>query len=282
MNYKLTIISDNHALPGFQSEHGYSVLVESETFKLLFDTGQSQAFNHNLNKLKINLADLNCLVLSHGHYDHTGGIELFFNSNQTAPVYCLEGADKKRYRQKENGQMKYIGMPKEARNLFGHSDKSRLRLIATNESIELTPGISMSGPVKRVTDFEKPEPYFFLDEQAIVHDPVKDDLSLWLDTDKGLVILCGCCHAGLINTIKTIRQRSGKNKIHAIIGGLHLAKASEQKLNAVFSELDVINPDVIMPAHCTGDAFEKIPDGLLSNSKILPSAAGKTFDLPFA
>ncbi|MGM0600106.1 MAG: MBL fold metallo-hydrolase [Candidatus Rifleibacteriota bacterium] len=281
MNYKLTIISDNKALPGFQAEHGYSVLVESRDFRLLFDTGQGEAFNQNLEKLNIDLTSINCLALSHGHYDHTGGVATFFNRNKSAPVYCLQGANKKRYSRKESGRMKYIGMPEEARRLFSHNDPKRLRIISSDESFELTPGIGISGPVKRTTEFEKPEPYFFLDEQAIVHDPIKDDLSLWLDTSQGLVILCGCCHAGLINTIKTIRQRTGKQKIHAIIGGLHLAKASKQKLKAVFSELNSIKPQFIMPAHCTGDAFEQIPDGLLDNCKILSSAAGKVFDLPF-
>jgi 7,8-dihydropterin-6-yl-methyl-4-(beta-D-ribofuranosyl)aminobenzene 5'-phosphate synthase len=274
MKTRITTIVDNHALPGFSAEHGYSLLIEHNQRRILFDTGQSQAFIENFNRLNIAFASIEALILSHGHYDHTGNLDWLINNHSSAPVYYRQGITQKRFRQKEDGQMKPIGMPMSSAMAFAGLPIARK--IQVEAALTVFPGIHLTGNVARINDFETTEKYFFLDEFAQFPDPIPDDQSIWLDTPTGIIIICGCCHAGLSNTIAHIINLSPGSRIRGIIGGMHLAAADENKILRTFAELRLVKPDFIIPAHCTGKAFSQYGEN--SPTRIITSAAGQVLN----
>ena len=110
----------------------------------------------------------------------------------------------------------------------------------------------VTGPVPRVTDFEDTDDPFFLDPHCQHPDPLMDDQALFFDSPEGTVIVLGCAHAGVINTLQYVRQLTGNRPVHALIGGMHLLRASKERLSRTIEELRVCDVRVIAPAHCTG------------------------------
>lgn len=276
---RITTVVDNHAAPGFLCEHGYSLYIEARQCRVLFDTGQSQAFSHNLQKLGIDSGKIDFLVLSHGHYDHTGGLDFFLKHNHHARVYSLQGVEKPRFRRSENGVMKYIGMPPAGQKAFLDLPAWRRCQPETEDTGTgyIVPGIGLTGKIPRECEFEPPESYFFLDEQAQTPDIIADDNSIWIETPKGIILICGCCHAGLVNTITTIASFMGKNfRLRGIIGGLHLAQAGRKKLDSTVALINRLKPEFVIPAHCTGATL--VPAKFSPPTSLVPSAAGQIFE----
>ncbi len=276
---RITTIVDNHALPSFKAEHGYSLYVEAENSKILFDTGQGQAFRDNVAMLAVDLTQIDFLVLSHGHYDHTGNLKWFLETNSRARVYSLQGTEKPRYRQRENGSMKEIGMTAENHQFFIDLPAWRKCQPQTGRAqpTYLAPRIGLTGEIPRTSAFEPPEKYFFLDIRAEKPDPVKDDNSLWLETETGVILLCGCCHSGLINTISAIKDFLGeKFKLRGVIGGMHLTDTSKSRLDKTVEFLNQLEPEFIIPAHCTGATL--VQSMFKPEIVISKSAAGKIFE----
>jgi 7,8-dihydropterin-6-yl-methyl-4-(beta-D-ribofuranosyl)aminobenzene 5'-phosphate synthase len=116
----------------------------------------------------------------------------------------------------------------------------------------LRPGIGITGPVPRNSTFEDTGGPFYLDPDKAQADPITDDLSLWFETSDGLVILTGCCHSGLVNTVRQAQRISGVTRIRGIIGGLHLLNAGPERLDATIAFLHECAPDFLLPCHCTG------------------------------
>lgn len=246
----ITLLVDNTAPESMAAEHGFSAWIEAGEKCILFDTGQGPALVPNARHLGIDLGLASTLVLSHGHYDHTGGIPEFLSINHRARVFHSRGASDRRLSCHPGVPPKSIGMPAPSlRALDSLPNGKRFELTSAHV---LAPGIGITGPIPRCTAFEDAGGPFFFDETKKHPDPVADDLSLWFETGEGLVILCGCCHAGLVNTVLHARQLSGINRIHGIIGGLHLLHAGEERLRATRAFLAECQPDFLAPCHCTG------------------------------
>lgn len=247
---EIALIVDNETPPGLVAEHGFAAWIDTGDGRLLFDTGQGAALAPNAAALGIDLGEADALILSHGHYDHTGGIPAFLAANATAPVYSGKGAKTARFSCHPDQAPRAIGM---AEAVCAALDTlPAARRIELDAPYRLRPGIGITGPIPRLCAFEDTGGPFFLDTGKTRSDLIGDDLSMWFETARGLVILSGCCHSGLVNTVNHIRRITGIERIHGIVGGLHLLNASAERLDATLRFIAECRPDFLVPCHCTG------------------------------
>lgn len=247
----ITVLMDNRSLNAqLKTEHGLSLWIEADGFTILFDTGQSDKLIHNANELGVNLSSADAMILSHGHYDHTGGICNLLQNNRSTTIYGHSEILKPRFRRLSDGSMKSLGMPNDAVILLKNINE---RMHWINGPCTINNSIGISGPVPRKTDFEDTGGPFFNDRNGLDEDLITDDLSLWFETKLGVVIVCGCCHSGIINTIRYINILNRYKQMHSIIGGLHLQGASDKRLNKTIESLQSCQLKKMVPLHCTGD-----------------------------
>ena len=266
----ITILVDNTAGPGLVGEHGLSLWLETGDCNILFDTGQGTALPLNAKKLGIRMESVDILVLSHGHYDHTGGVFNVLQDNPGVDVYCHPAAVQPRYSLR-NGVARPIHMPRSAMAAIDKIPSPQMHWISRPTAISKT--IGLTGPIPRLNGYEGPGGPFFLDPTGRRPDPIEDDMALWIATPKGLVVLVGCCHAGLANTLEHIRHISGMDTIAVLIGGFHLFQADRQRIASTISGLRQLSPRIIVPCHCTDDkAVEALSDAF--PDQVTPGAAG--------
>lgn len=250
----LRCLVDNTVLRGSSlwGEHGVSFLIETTARRVLFDFGQSgEVLAHNADEMNIDLGQVDALVLSHAHNDHTGGLERFFSlTRHKVPLFANPDLFRERYSVKEH-KSRSIGLKLSYDQLAQRVD---LRLSA--EPVQVVEGVWTSGEIRDRTEFQGSSPNLFVKENGDwLPDPYLDDLSLVLETDSGLVLVCGCCHAGLLNTLAHIR-RHFSGEILAIVGGTHLISANAETLAhaiEVIGEYCGGSIPFLYPNHCTGE-----------------------------
>ena len=250
-NLSITILVDNHSPDNARgTEHGLSFWIEADGFRLLFDTGQSDLMFDNGALSGSDPAQADALVLSHGHYDHTGGVARLLELRQDLPIYCHPGVVIPRYSRQHDGSMKPVGISRPAAMEL----MRREQLIRwVNTPCYLADGIGCTGSIPRRTLFEDTGGAFYLDPGGVHHDPIDDDLSLWIETPAGVVVITGCCHSGIVNTLSHIRHSAGCRSFHRIIGGLHLVNATEKRMDATIDYLRTEQWNFMVPCHCTGE-----------------------------
>jgi len=258
----ITILIDNYAGPkGTVGEKGFSSLVEleyqnGETRKILFDTGASgTSLLNNLTALKADLVGTDCIVFSHGHWDHVWGIpQLLPLENSDAFLFCHPAALEKKWCLDENGTEEI----KSLHEVISPEKLAELIPIHTNpEPFELFPGVFSTGEIPRRNPHEvlsKRLSRIHIDGPAGPEvDQIPEDLSLIFQMAGGsIVILTGCCHAGVINTIHLARQITPFSEIAGLIGGLHLFDAPQQRLDFTVEELSKLTIQEVGACHCTG------------------------------
>lgn len=272
---RITIIVDNSAhQPDVQTEHGSACWIETGGHKLLFDTGAGQVLRTNAAVLGVRLDEAEGIVLSHGHYDHTGGLSEAWTDPDKTLLYLDAGALVDRYRISPTS-VKAIGMPRAVRELAARHMAS---LRYTSIPKEIVTGMWLTGCVPRRHPEENAEPEpFFLDPDGQQPDPVVDDQSLYLVTGFGTVVVLGCAHAGVINTLDYIRDLTGGAPLRAVIGGMHLRSVSPTKLAWTVTQLQRLNSVLLAPAHCTGGPATAALSAAFA-SQCRPAGAGDTFD----
>ncbi|GAM09711.1 7, 8-dihydropterin-6-methyl-4-(beta-D-ribofuranosyl)- aminobenzene-5'-phosphate synthase [Geobacter sp. OR-1] len=250
MKFRVTVLCDNSVglVSGTLGEHGFSALVEWDGGSLLFDTGGGDTLVHNATRLNRDLRKVSGVALSHGHYDHTGGLRQFLQLAGRKAIYAHPALFTPRYRVKDTGEALSIGIP------FG---EAYLRGIGAEfdfceGSREIAPAIFLTGNVPRRNSFETGDSGMFCDSSGCHADPLADDQSLVIVAEKGLVLLLGCCHAGVINTIEAARELTGVERVQAVIGGTHLGFCTAQQLAATMNALRSMRVGKIYGAHCTG------------------------------
>jgi 7,8-dihydropterin-6-yl-methyl-4-(beta-D-ribofuranosyl)aminobenzene 5'-phosphate synthase len=235
------------------AEHGLSVhlrLGESGRGVLL-DAGLSKvALLHNLPRLKIDPRAVDQVVISHGHPDHTGALEGFLAlAGRPMPVVVHPDAFLERWRQLSDGSRE--GPWQQDRGAWENAGAEIVSLV---EPYELAPGCLATGPVPRRTDFEKgSSSIVYRRGTEFLTDPIRDDQSIVINVKgKGLVVVSGCAHAGIVNTVLYAREISGVDRVWAVLGGFHLQGAAEDVMSRTIGELKALGPQLIMPCHCTG------------------------------
>ncbi len=244
------IVVDNLAAAGFAAEHGFSLWVESGERTILFDTGNKDALSINLQKLGLDLSVITDLVLSHGHYDHTGGVETVLAVQRDIQVYLHQAAMQPRYVTDNNGS-RPVRMPPGSMRALGDVGDDSIHWLT--HPLKITAEIGLSGPIPRITSYEDSGGSFYFDPEAERPDPIEDDNALWLKTGEGLVICVGCSHAGIVNTIEAVMTLSGESSVHTVVGGLHLLNASPDRLERTVRALDSLPLKRVVACHCTGD-----------------------------
>ncbi len=272
---RITVIVDNTARrPDLHTEHGFAALIETGTHRVLFDTGQGTALHLNAAVLGIELARTHAIALSHGHYDHTGGLPDVWMTPDKTPLYLHAGALAARYRVSA-GTVKEISMPRPVRELVAQHMGS---VCFTNQPTEIAPGVWLTGFVPRHHHEEvaEPEP-FFLDPCGQQPDHLVDDQALYMVTDSGVIVVLGCAHAGVINTLDHIAMLTGHVPLRAVIGGMHLRAASPTRLAWTVVQLQQRQPVMLTATHCTGQAAMDALAASFGN-RYRPAGAGAVFE----
>ena len=245
---KITVLVENTATEPLKSEHGLSMLIEFQGEKILLDAGTTDLFLENAEVMGVSLEGIKKCVLSHGHYDHSGGFGTYLEQNQKATLYMMKHADELYYSGK--GELHEIGIPKEVlekhRNRFVFVES----VTKLQENVYLVPhstdGLEQIGA--RTMLFKK------VGEQ-LLPDDFQHELSLVFDTEPGLVIFNSCSHGGAKNIISEVQKVFPGKKIYAFIGGLHMKGDSfnEDEIIEVAEYLKKAGVQYLYTGHCTGE-----------------------------
>ncbi len=261
MSLKITTLIENNSDENniLLSEHGLSLYIEIDEIKILFDTGQSGDFIKNAKKLIIDLNNLDYVILSHGHYDHSGGFrKLVENTNNSFKLIVGNGFFSKKYKLLESNEYKFNGNSFDEK--FINMNNISTKYI-NQDSFNITEDVLLFSNFERNTDFEMLNKKFYIkqnDEYRI--DDFSDEIVLAVKTEKGLVVILGCSHVGVVNILKTIIKRTGMC-IYCVVGGSHLIEADQLRLNNTINFLKEKDIQVLRLSHCTGDnAIRELQD----------------------
>lgn len=251
----ITILCENRALgtKGIIGEHGFSALVEKGNESILMDTGQGLGLTTNAKTLDIDLSRIRKIALSHGHFDHTGGLEAFAGQKGELDIYAHPHVFSAKFSSgKEGEKERFIGLNHSPESLENHLHAKVHQL---KEFTEISPEIYFSGEIPRITDFEQADKRLLLKkETGFIPDPFTDDAALLIETLSGPVILSGCAHSGIVNILHHFSKKTGHKAFHAVIGGTHLGFLnSDDQLEKTMDAFDQYQLKLIAVSHCTGN-----------------------------
>ena len=250
---KISILSDNRALEGFKAEHGLSIFIQHNNTNLLFDTGASSQFINNAVNLGIDIDSIKTIVLSHGHFDHGDGLEYINNKTLICHPECFI----KRYRKSDN---LYIGLSMSEEEL-----KKNYKIITTDVPYKITEFMTFLGEIPRINDFEAKTTSFIKEDGS--EDFVNDDSGIVIKTEKGLIVISGCAHAGICNIMEYAKEVTGIKKIYAVIGGFHL-KAMDRQAQKTIEYFNKEKIQKVYPMHCTYEPVYSAIKEHFNNEKI--------------
>jgi 7,8-dihydropterin-6-yl-methyl-4-(beta-D-ribofuranosyl)aminobenzene 5'-phosphate synthase len=273
--YKLKITTlventagEHHALV---NEHGISFLVEKADHRILFDTGQSDAYLFNAMQLNMDMSKVDNVILSHGHYDHSGGFRYLSEVAEYYHVWMGESFFDQKYGIRGTAY-DYLG------NNFDETfliDNSIPYTFITSQNQEIIPGIYTVTYFSRKHDEEKPNPRFVIKKNSTFNtDLFDDELLLAIETKKGMVVLLGCAHPGMMNMLDTVKE-AFKKPIVAVLGGTHLLEAKGERLQRSLEYLQDPELEIAGVSHCTGkEVMEKLKE---SNQRYIHNMTGTSF-----
>ncbi len=262
-----------------RAEHGLSILVEldmgSDVMKLLWDTGASgEVLLHNFRLLHVDIDAIDQICLSHGHYDHTGGLMAVLQQiKRRIPV--LAHPDIFSPKLKARPALGYIGLP----FIRSQAEAAGAVFLECRGPVALAPGLFTTGEIPRLEGFEKVEGFWTIRDGQYIPDIIPDDQALAaVLPGKGLAVITGCAHSGIINTIRQAQSITGVDELYAVIGGFHLMGADRERIDATARALLKLDPTVIRPGHCTGSRAVCLLQQALGE-RCQPLAVGETINL---
>ena len=252
-----TLVEDTVSGTGLSGEHGLSFWIEYGDQRILFDTGQTGLLLKNARILGADVARADAIVLSHGHYDHTGGLAAILDIAPRVMVYVHPAALWAKFGRKGT-ETRAIGTSDSTREVVrAHAQEERV--VWTEGPVEVTAGVFVTGQIPRITDFEDVGGAFYVDENCETADILPDDQAMFFDTLRGPVVLLGCSHAGVVNTLDYIVKLTEGKHIYGVVGGMHLLSASQERIKRTISVFHKYAVQRIGLAHCTGaDATQQI------------------------
>ena len=250
MAIQITTLSENTANAGYLAEWGLSILITTKNLNILMDTGRSLSATYNADALGIDLSRVDKIVLSHGHYDHTGGLRHVLRRTGEVEVIAHPDIWAAKYTRLDDQEL-YIGIPFRRAELEGLGARFKL----TRDPVKLGDDIMTTGEVPMTTRFEKIDPELYIkDNDTLKPDPLADDLALIIDSEAGLIVILGCGHRGVINTLRHARKLTANRPVYAVVGGSHLFRASEDQINKTVDALKEMGIKKLGLCHCTGFA----------------------------
>lgn len=251
MPVRITTLSENTAIRlGLLGEWGLSILLETDGRRILLDTGLTISAAYNSVAMGIDLSQIDVIVLSHGHRDHTGGllhilrlvrkqVEVVGHPDIWAAKYVLRPGRKE----------EYIGIPfpREAAESSGASFN------LTKEPVWISENIVTSGEIPMLTEYETIDSILCVKERGeLKPDPLRDDRAVFINSDKGLIAILGCAHRGVVNTLRYAQKLTAVEAIYAVIGGTHLIGASPERMSSTVADLKKLDIQRLGVSHCTG------------------------------
>ncbi len=256
MRFDLRVIVENSAClsdASIWSQHGLCLFVEmdvgSEKMRILIDTGPSPEVTvHNIDSLNLDCDDVDLIFLSHGHYDHTGGL-MGILRRISRKVIVLAHPDIFAPKLSARPFLRFIGPP------FSRAEAKDAGAIMLESMgpVRIAKSVMTTGEVERSVPFEKVESFWTIKDNLYCPDAIPDDQALIANIEgKGLAVITGCAHAGVINTIRHAQRIMGVEKLYAVIGGFHLMDADDERITSTADALLELDPSIVRPGHCTG------------------------------
>ncbi|HZJ78516.1 MAG TPA: MBL fold metallo-hydrolase [Clostridia bacterium] len=234
---------------GFLAEHGLSIFIEHENGNILFDTGQTDVFLHNAKALGVELNSVDSIVLSHGHYDHCGGLTYLPPLKKNTKVYVQESAFDQKLAQNTDGSFRDIGIQ------WSENERNNIKknIVYQNGSVKLNDTFSLHGQIPTARNQnEVSKGLFVVKNGETIHDLMTDEQALVFKTEKGLVVFLGCSHPGVTNILDFILKKYPNNKIDTLVAGMHLNNVEDDRLQSTMHYIEDLGVRKIYPLHCTG------------------------------
>lgn len=246
----VTVLVENSVqAPGLMAEHGLAFHVQAGPMSFLFDTGQSGLVTQNARHLSVDLSRIRAIAVSHGHYDHTGGVRAVWDLAPEARLFAHPSVLVPRFARNPDGSAREVGLRDQNRDAIqAHAAKTSF----TSKPAEVMSGFFLTGEILRETSYEDVGGPFVLDAAGTRPDPLRDDQALFFDTRDGVVVLLGCAHGGVVNTLGQVGRLTLGRPIHQVLGGMHLVNASPERLARTVAALRELRVERLGPAHCTG------------------------------
>jgi 7,8-dihydropterin-6-yl-methyl-4-(beta-D-ribofuranosyl)aminobenzene 5'-phosphate synthase len=248
---RITVLVENTAGGrGLLAEHGLSFWIELGSRRILFDTGQSDILFHNAHILGVDPSQVDAVIVSHGHYDHVGGLRRILEIAPAVPIHLHPQALQAKFACSE-GQSRPIGMERDVAQVLEQRIDGGLGSF-TNGPVEVLPGVLATGEIPRKSALEDVGGPFYLNPACTRPDELLDDQALVLEVNDSLVVVLGCAHAGVVNTLDYVAGLFPGRPIQTILGGMHLVRASHARIAHTMEAIRRHNVERIGPAHCTG------------------------------